>query len=182
MSVWKPILWIDQRTMIQSICSCYSSLLLRFHRGLYWNQFVETHQMRNGMACLMSFHSNLLSKGWFSELNSLPTFYFFLVSRLYYIFFILWFLIELLYLLIVDVKSFVFVVIKFMQPIKHQWDQSICYPFISVIFDGAANDILLHFCLGTHHICSCTLLTGFTISAVIASLLHFLYFLLLQTS
>ena len=101
---------------------------------------------------------------------------------LYYNFFILWFLIELLYLLIVDVKSFVFVVIKFMQPIKHQWDQSICYSFISVIFDGAANDILLHFCLGTHHICSCTLLTGFTISAVIASLLHFLYFLLLQTS
>ena len=115
-------------------CSYYSFPLLRCHWGVYQKQLVEAHQIQDSLVCLLSCHSKLLSKEWSSELDSLSVF---LVSGvkflanstcprlqlgfwLYYIFFILWVLIQLLHLLIVDTKSFVFVGSNFMQQIKHQ--------------------------------------------------------------
>ena len=58
----------------QPSCSYYSYPLLRCHWGLYQKQLVEMHQIQDGMMCLLSCHSKLLSKGWSSALDSLPEF------------------------------------------------------------------------------------------------------------
>ena len=99
---------------------------------------------------------------------------------LYYIFFILWVLIQLFHLLIVDPKGFVFVGSKFMQRIKHQWEQCCCYSSISVNCDGFVNllNIFFHFFLDTHHICSWILLASLTISAIAASVRNFIFCIL----
>ena len=64
----------------QPTCSYHSFPLLRCYWGLYQKQLVETHQIQDGMVCLLSCYSKLLSKGWSSELDSLSAFLVVLVS------------------------------------------------------------------------------------------------------
>ena len=102
---------------------------------------------------------------------------------LYYILFILRVLNQLIQFLIADARSVVFFVSKFMQRIKHQWEQFSCYSSIKVNCDGFVNDILFPFFLGTHHESGrkSSLFTRLAISAVVASVGNFtscsLYFL-----
>ena len=74
-----------------------------------------------------------------------------LVFWLYYILLTVWLLIQLIQFLIADARSVVFVASKFMQRIKHQWEQFSCYSSIKVNYVGFVNDILFLFFLDTHH-------------------------------
>ena len=189
-SVWKPILWVDQQVTISTnlfiLFFPFSMILLRLIPEVvgwdasikyktawcaYWVAISNCSPRYEILNWILFQHFLLFWCQVFNKFHMSKTLQ--LGFWLYYIFFILWVLIQLFHLTIVDAKRFVFVRSKFMQRIKYQWKQFSCYCPISVNCDRFVNDILFHFFLETHHSCSWMLLASLTTSEIVVSVRNF---------